>query len=124
MSDPSAAAADAARRSGTLHIDSAGATPADASSADETLSALQWDRLSDQRDVLIKAMVAVFTWLNGGAFAFTVAAWIAGMFLESYRIVDKQTLMALIGATVVQAGIAFIAITRFLFPSPKGDGKG
>ncbi len=69
-------------------------------------------------------MVAVFTWLNGGVFAFTVAAWIAGMFLESYRIVDKQTLMALIGATVVQAGIAFIAITRFLFPSPKGDGKG
>ena len=81
----------------------------------------QWETLSKQRDVMIKAMVRVFTWLNGGVFGFTLLAWAVGIWLPDYRIVDKQTLMALVGATVVQAGIAFIAITRFLFPAPKTD---
>ena len=107
----------------TLRIDSAETTPPDLSTSDKTLSALQWDRLSGQRDVMIKAMVAVFTWLNGGVFAFAVAAWLVGIWHSDYRIVDEKTLMALIGATVVQAGIAFIAITRFLFPSPPPSDK-
>ena len=84
---------------------------------------LKLGRSSGQRDVMIKAMVGVFTWLNGGVFAFTVLAWAVGITHSDYRIVDEKTLMALIGATVVQAGIAFVAITRFLFPSPAGEGK-
>ena len=91
----------------------------DPSTSEKTLSQSQWERLSGQRDVMIKAMVGVFTWLNGGVFAFTVVAWAAGIFVPSYKIVDSNTLMALIGATVAQAGIAFVAITRFLFPNPK-----
>lgn len=102
-------------------IDSGAATPSDKSTADGTLSAAQWERLSGQRDVLIKAMVGVFTWLNGGVYLLTVLAWFAGIWLNDYRIVDGKTLMTLIGATVVQAGIAFVAITRFLFPNPKAD---
>ena len=85
------------------------------------MSSAQWDRLSGQRDVMIKAMVSVFTWLNGGVFAFTLAAWAVGIWHVDYRIVTDKTLLALIGATVVQAGIAFLAITRFLFPGPKAD---
>ena len=45
-----------------------------------------------------------------------------GIWFPDYRIVNANTLMTLIGATVVQAGIAFIAITRFLFPNPKAEG--
>lgn len=101
-------------------IDSAETTPNDPSMAGVTLSDTQWERLSGQRDVLIKAMVRVFTWLNGGVFAFTVIAWAVGIYQPDNRIVDSRTLIALIGATVVQAGIAFLAITRFLFPGAGG----
>ena len=106
-----------------LQIDSIETTPKDPSTTGANLSSAQWDRLSNQRDVMIKAMVTVFTWLNGGVFAMTLAAWAVGIWHTDYRIVDGNTLMALIGATVVQAGIAFLAITRFLFPSPKTDDK-
>jgi hypothetical protein len=95
-----------------LKIDSGATTPVDSSTVDTTLSQVQWERLSQQRDVMIRAMVAVFTWLNGGVF---------GIWDKSYRIVDNSTLLELIGATVVQAGIAFLAITRFLFPGAKAD---
>ena len=108
--------------SGTLTtIDSSAGTPNDKSTDDNTVSAAQWERLSGQRDVLIKAMVGVFTWLNGGVYLLTTAAWLVGIWFPDYRIVDANTLMTLIGATVVQAGIAFIAITRFLFPNPKAE---
>ena len=80
----------------------------------------QWERLSGQRDVLIRAMTRIFTFLNGGIFVFIIAAWAAGLFDPTYRIVDSATVMTLIGATVVQSGIAFVAITRFLFPSTPG----
>ena len=109
--------------SGTLTtIDSSAGTPKDKSTDDNTVSAAQWERLSGQRDVLIKAMVGVFTWLNGGVYLLTTAAWLVGIWFPDYRIVNANTLMTLIGATVVQAGIAFIAITRFLFPNPKAEG--
>lgn len=113
----------AARIGEQLQIDSIETTPKDPSTSGATVSSAQWERLSNQRDVMIKAMVAVFTWLNGGVFAFTLAAWAVGIWHTDYRIVDDKTLMALIGATVVQAGIAFLAITRFLFPSPKAEDK-
>ena len=61
--------------SGTLTtIDSSAGTPSDKSTDDNTVSAAQWERLSGQRDVLIKAMVGVFTWLNGGVYLLTTAA--------------------------------------------------
>ena len=89
--------------------------PVDNSIQLKKLTEAQWSRLSDQRDKMIDAMIKVFTWLNGGVYFLVVAAWIGGLCTD-YQIVDGQTIMALIGATVVQAGIAFVAITRFLFP--------
>jgi len=109
---------------GKRQIDTADTTPSDPSTTEATVSALQWERLSGQRDVMIKAMVRVFTLLNGGVFGFTLLARAVGVWQKDYRIVDSHTLMALIGATVVQAGIAFLAITRFLFPSRQGDDAG
>jgi hypothetical protein len=124
VADVSVRTAQAQKVGGQLQIDSS-ASPTDPSTSDTTLSHKQWERLSGQRDVMIKAMVKVFTWLNGGVFAFTFATWLIGIWLPDYRIVTDNTLMALIGATVVQAGIAFLAITRFLFPSQgKGSDEG
>ena len=104
-----------------LPLDSIETTRRDPSTTVANLSSAQWERLSGQRDVMIKAMVAVFTWLNGGVFAFALAAWAVGIWHVDYRIVTEKTLLTLIGATVVQAGIAFLAITRFLFPGSKTD---
>jgi hypothetical protein len=109
-----------------LTIDTA-TEESDPSSTSTSMPAAQFERLSNQRDIMISAMVGVFKWLNGGVFVFVALAWLVGIDHADYRIVDRQTLMALIGATVVQAGIAFVAITRFLFPSPTehhGSGKG
>lgn len=100
-----------------LTIDSGELTPRDPSSSGQTLTPAQWDRLSGQRDVMIRAMVRIFTWLNGGVFGLTFVAWLVGIWVADYRIVDGKTLMTLISGTVIQAGIAFVAITRFLFPA-------
>lgn len=62
-------------------------------------------------------MVQLFIGLNGGVYLLTLAAWGYGFAYQHDQIVTEKVLMTLIGATVVQAGIAFIAITRFLFPS-------
>jgi hypothetical protein len=80
----------------------------------------KWERLSTQRDTLINAVIRVFTWLNGGVYLLVLLAWIAGHF-SNYRIVDGNTLMALVGATVVQAGLAFAAIVKFLFPATSDE---
>lgn len=103
-----------------MTVDTADQAP-DRSSADTSLSREQWERLSGQRDVMIKAMVSIFTWLNGGVYGLVAIAWLVGIWHPDYRIVDGKTLMPLIGATVVQAGLAFVAITRFLFPSGGKD---
>ena len=125
MDQPEPGSATPAARSRTmepLKIDSAdvvasSGTPQGQAPVLVDITERQWDRLSGQRDVLIRAMTRIFTFLNGGIFLFIIAAWIAGLFDPTYRIVDSKTVMTLIGATVVQSGIAFIAITRFLFPS-------
>ena len=98
---------------------------ADNSLEDESFSEKRWRKLSDQRDTLIRAVIQVFTWLNGGVYLLVLMAWGVGHFSE-YQIVDSQTLLALIGATVVQAGLAFAAIVKFLFPPGPGaaDDKG
>ena len=92
------------------------ATPPDKSADDRTVTERSWDRLNDQRDRMIGAMTRLFAWLNGGVYALVFLAWLIGIWQPDYRIVDGRTLMTLIGATVVQAGLAFITITRFLFP--------
>lgn len=103
-----------------VSIDSA-TLPVDPSIRERDFTRLAWERTSEQRDVMIAAMVGLFKWLNGGVYALVVSAWVAGIWLPDYRIVDGKTLITLIGATVVQAGIAFVAITRFLFPSAGGS---
>lgn len=95
----------------------------DPTAEEMTVTDSQWERLSGQRDVMIKAMLGVFKWLNGGVFGFTVLAFVIGIWHPDYRIVNGHTLMTLIGSTVVQAGIAFIAITRFLFPAQQPNGQ-
>lgn len=105
-----------------LTIDSKADTPRDRSADLEEFKATS---LIFQRNTLIKAMVQLFVGLNGGVYLLTLAAWGFGFAYERDQIVTEKVLMALIGATVVQAGIAFVAITRFLFPSAAdgGDGK-
>lgn len=101
-----------------LTIDSKADTPGDRSADLEELKATS---LIDQRNTLIKAMVQLFIGLNGGVYLLTLAAWVWSAYSGRYEIVTEKVLMSLIGATVVQAGIAFVAITRFLFPSADGD---
>lgn len=95
-------------------------TPPDKSGDDRTVTEQSWDRLNDQRDKMIGAMTSLFGWLNGGVYLLVLLAWLTGIWIPDYRIVDGRTLMTLIGATVVQAGLAFITITRFLFPGVAG----
>lgn len=103
----------------SVRLDSS-ATPPDQSADDRTVTEQSWDRLNDQRDKMIGAMTSLFGWLNGGVYLLVFLAWSTGIWLPDYRIVDGKTLMTLIGATVVQAGLAFITITRFLFPGVAG----
>ena len=104
-----------------LRIDSSATTPRD-QSAD--LEVLKVRSLIGQRDTLIKALVQVFTWLNGGVYLLTFVAWAYTAYAGKYEIVTEKVLMSLIAATVVQAGIAFVAMTRFLFPSQDGANEG
>ena len=101
-----------------VRIDSRTATPNDRSDAIEELKVTS---LIGQRDTLLRAMVKVFTGLNGGVYLLTAAAWGWTAYSGKYPIVTENVLMSLIGATVVQAGIAFLAITRFLFPPVNGE---
>ena len=109
------------RAGAQITIDSKKETPRDRSA---DLEELKVTSLIGQRDVLIKAMVKVFSYLNGGVFLQAAVAWGCGFYYQHDQIVTEKVLMALIGATVVQAGIAFVAITRFLFPSVKDDSGG
>ncbi len=52
--------------------------------------------------------------------------WI-GDFWRNDIIVTEKVIMSIIGATIVQAGLAFMSITKFLFPNDSpatGRGKG
>ena len=82
-----------------LTIDSKADTPRDRSADLEELKATS---LIEQRNTLIKAMVKVFSWLNGGVFVLTVVAWGLGFYYQHDQVVTEKVLMALIGATVVR----------------------
>lgn len=95
--------------------------PGDPSVDVESFSEEGWRRALDQKrlaqqDLMIKAMIKIFKWLNGGVLGFVAAAWLAG-FWGDQKIITEHVVMSLIGATIIQAGVAFIAITKYLFPS-------
>lgn len=70
-----------------------------------------------QQDRMIAAMIKIFAGLNGSVVLFVLAAWGCGLLRKREPIITEHLVMALIGSTVVQAGLAFITITKFLFPS-------
>jgi len=70
-----------------------------------------------QQNTMIKAMIRIFAWLNGSVIAFVLLAWTVGFWSNREPIITEHVVMSLIGATIIQAGLAFITITKFLFPS-------
>jgi hypothetical protein len=72
-----------------------------------------------QQNRMISAMIKIFGWLNGAVVGFVLLAWLGG-FSGKQEIISAQVVMSLIGATIIQAGIAFITITKFLFPGKPG----
>lgn len=102
----------------------------DSSSQEKELSERQWEAIRDQRNQLIKFMTTIFGWLNGAMVAIVligiaVDQWnishYSDTFKTSDRFINSSVIASLIAATVAQAGLAFIAITKFLFPSGAGN---
>ena len=79
---------------------------------------------------MVVVVCGIFIWLNWRVIEFVQEALrldIARMnatppMPPEHRLVTSQVVMALIGATVVQTGIGFIAITSYLFPRRRGGG--
>ena len=77
---------------------------------------------------MVVVVCSIFIWLNWRVIEFVQEALrldIARMnatppMPPEHRLVTSQVVMALIGATVVQTGIGFIAITSYLFPRRGG----
>ena len=100
----------------------------DDSPQENTFPEKQWEALRDQRNQMIRFMTGIFGWLNGAI----VVIVLIGMFCDQWnlsyqadsfdnanRFISSGVLTALIAATVAQAGLAFITITKFLFPGQK-----
>lgn len=71
----------------------------------------------NQQDTMMKAIIRIFAWLNGAVILFILAAWGLGFLSERPPIITERVVMALISSTLIQAGLAFITITKFLFPA-------
>lgn len=98
--------------------------------------ALRLDDLSARlkiRDLALKERVAgeileIFKWANIATIALVVGFAIVDLVLFCFsvpgfeRLITSEVIMALIGATVVQAGAAAFAIAISLFPR-KGNGE-
>jgi hypothetical protein len=101
----------------------------DATVEERTIEDKQWvatKRRFDQQDTMIRAMIQIFTWLNGAVVLIVIVFWV-GDFWRHDPIITENVIMSIIGATIVQAGLAFMSITKFLFPgdsSAKGKDKG
>jgi hypothetical protein len=98
----------------------------DGSSQEKTLSERQWEAIRDQRNQLIKFMTTIFGWLNGAMILIVLIGmaadqWNISHHADTFKVADRfigsTVVTSLIAATVAQAGLAFIAITKFLFPS-------
>ena len=101
---------------------------ADDSSLEKTLTEKQWEAIRDQRNQLIKFkfMSITFGCLNGAMVLIVLIgigfdqwnlSYQSANFKLADRFISSGVINALIAATVAQAGLAFITITKFLFPS-------
>lgn len=68
---------------------------------------------------MIKAIIQIFGALNGVVIVFILLAWGVSVYFDKPSIITERVVMSLIGATTIQAGLAFITITKFLFPTEK-----
>jgi len=79
----------------------------------------------EMRQEAAKKIIDLFKVANIFVLIFLVALVIADWFIIynfeqidlSARLVDKQVIMALLGATTIQLGAIMVSISRFLFPS-------
>jgi len=75
------------------------------------------------RAFMVAVVSGIFIWLNWqviefvlGALALDEKMLAAKTITPADRLVTSEVMMALIGATVIQTGVGFIAITSYLFP--------
>ncbi|WP_300756058.1 hypothetical protein [Janthinobacterium sp.] len=95
-----------------------GPTPVETATA-RSITADMWFR-----GCMVAVVCGIFIWLNMGvmsfirdAFAQDNAMMTASVPMPSAdRLITSHVVMALIGATVVQTGVGFIAIMSYLFP--------
>ena len=80
---------------------------------------------TDSRRYMVKVMAFIFVGLNAAVIAMVAWAYYEDMkllelpnsvFKSTDRVIDTKVFMSLIGATVVQVGVATIAIVTYLFP--------
>lgn len=109
--------------SGALEV---GKDAIDDSTTEKTLTEKQWEAIRDQRNQLIKFMSITFGCLNGAMVIIVLIGVtldqcnlsnLPASFKTADRLISSTVINALIAATVAQAGLAFITITKFLFPS-------
>lgn len=95
-----------------------GQTPVEQATA-RSINADMWFR-----GLMVTVVCGIFIWLNTGVMAFVREAFAhdsARMIAvppmpAADRLITSNVVMALIGATVVQTGVGFIAIMTYLFP--------
>jgi hypothetical protein len=75
------------------------------------------------RAFMVAVVSGIFIWLNWQVIDFVLAALAldekmlaAKTITPGDRLVTPEVMMSLIGATVIQTGVGFIAITSYLFP--------
>lgn len=93
----------------------------DTSVEDDTVDERKFRRLLgtkklEQQDRLISSMTSLFSKSNGVVLTLVFIFWV-GDFWRSPQIITDKVIMSLIGATVVQLGVAFLVVTRHFFPS-------
>ncbi|MDH3790309.1 MAG: hypothetical protein OEU09_01720 [Rhodospirillales bacterium] len=74
-------------------------------------------------------ILKLFTIANGFVLAFVIVLLLADWFLigkglakVDQRVVDKEVLMALLGATTIQVGAIMFSISAYLFPKKQDGG--
>ena len=78
------------------------------------------------RAFMVAVVSGLFLYLNIRVMSFTELIFQSDLALikmapNTTRIVTAQVLLALIGATVVQAGVVIVAVTAYLFPKSRTD---
>jgi hypothetical protein len=85
---------------------------------------------ADLRKIMARAVTAIFIKTNVVVLGVLIILVIMdivmiykGTILPEQRLVDGDILMALVGATTVQLAAIMVAISNYLFPSPKTGQK-